>query len=373
MFFDLPSSVYFPLYLHLIVLFSIYEASRPRADVLGSGQYVQPSDRYVWFFLVLWAVSLTLWLGLRPPGKHFGDMGTYIKAFERINPLYPMELASDPLFDYLMNIFARAGMEVKWFFLTVEAVYIGGTTFAVYRFFRHDSMPALAFVLGAFSFLSYVVNGIRHGMACSEFFLGFAFLRDRLYPLAVVLCIASYYIHASLALPVAALLTAFCYRNTKTYMALWVTCILGSLVAADYFQTFFEHLGLLDTGRREGDLTNEGVDMEGFSRQGCRGDFLLYSCVPILVGFYYVAREKFNDNWYKLMLNTYILCNSFWALVNSSWLSNRIAFLSWFMYGFVVMYPLLLKEVVPNRQQKVAIAIICNVAFTYLLWLLGRI
>ena len=37
------------------------------------------------------------------------------------------------------------------------------------------------------------------------------------------------------------------------------------------------------------------------------------------------------------------------------------------------MYPLLRKEVVPNRQQKVAIALICNVAFTYLLWLLGRI
>ena len=148
----------------------------------------------------------------------------------------------------------------------------------------------------------------------------------------------------------------------------------GALALAGFLlQTFFENLGLLDTGRREGYLTNEGVDMEGFSRQGFRWDFLLYSCVPILVGFYYVAREKFNDNWYKLMLNTYILCNSFWALVNSSWLSNRIAFLSWFMYGFVVMYPLLRKEVVPNRQQKVAIALICNVAFTYLLWLLGRI
>ena len=78
-----------------------------------------------------------------------------------------------------------------------------------------------------------------------------------------------------------------------------------------------------------------------FSMIGFRWDFLLYGSVPILEGIYFVFKRKYNNQFYCILLSTYILTNAFWVLINEVPFSDRFAYLSWFMMPVVIIYPIL--------------------------------
>lgn len=61
----------------------------------------------------------------------------------------------------------------------------------------------------------------------------------------------------------------------------------------------------------------------------------------MLVGWYYIYRKKFNDRFYTLIYNSYLLTNIFWILVIRANFSDRFAYLSWFLIPFLLVYPLL--------------------------------
>lgn len=317
--------IYNPLFLHFVVFLSLMQALKPARSTLG----VQNTDKGR-AALIFISLTLILFLGLRPVSHMFGDTINYARYYN--SSLYAeTEWEGDWLFDLIMDSFRHAGLSVQIFFLFVECFYIGCTGIAVYRIFPRRPLAAFAFVLAAFSFYSYGVNGIRNGMACSLFFLGLTYVKDKRWLLALLVSYAASCIHKSLLLPIGALVLAFFYKNTKVYAICWGVCILLSVIVGDFVEIIFQNIGFIDTGRDMDYLSNSGVDMELFSQKGFRWDFLLYSMVPILVGTYFVIKERFNDKFYRLMLNTYIISDSFWVLVNRSWLSNRVAFLSWFM------------------------------------------
>jgi len=345
---------------------SLVQAFKPERDMLGA-----PNARRERMPFICLGIGLILFLGLRPVSWMFGDTINYARYYNS-SLSAEIERSGDWLFYLVMEAFRGAGLSVRAFFLFVEACYIGCTGIAVYRIFPRRPLAAFAFVLAAFSFYSYGINGIRNGMACALFFLALAYLKDRKWLLVVLISYAAFSIHKSLLLPVGALMLAWFYGNTKVYATAWIACVILSIVVGDFVEVIFQNVGFIDTGRDVDYLSNNGVDMDQFSQKGFRWDFLLYSMVPILAGMYFVIKKHYNDEFYKLMLNTYVISNSFWVLVNRSWLSNRVAFLSWFMYGLVVMYPLLQKEHVRGRKGKIVMALCGNAVFTYVMWLLDK-
>lgn len=359
--------LYKPIFLHLVVLFSIFETMKPAEDEIQLPDRSAEGTK-----IFLWAAFLILWLGFRPVSWAFGDTGNYAHGYYAIRPGTDLVIKSDVVFYSIMGWFAQSGFSIHVWFLLVEFVYIGGTAFAIYKFFPNRMGTAFAVVLSAFSFYSYGVNGIRNGMACSLFFVALVFVKERKWIWAAVLCLIAVNVHKSILLPIAALALANVYKNSKVYMACWVLCIGLALVAGSFFENLFMNQGLIDTGRNAAYYSNQYVDMSAFSHRGFRYDFLLYSCVPILVGYYFIAKKGFEDAWYKVMFNTYIISNSFWVLVNRNWLSNRIAFLSWFMYGFVLMYPLLMNPYVERRRTWILYAVLGNAGFSYFMWIIGK-
>ena len=89
-----------------------------------------------------------------------------------------------------------------------------------------------------------------------------------------------------------------------------------------------------------------------FSHTGFRWDFLLYSMMPIVLGYYVVIKRGIQDRTYTILLNTYTLANAFWVMVIRANYSNRFAYLSWFMYPIVLAYPLLRLDVWGDMQGK---------------------
>ncbi|WP_245208239.1 EpsG family protein [Bacteroides faecium] len=320
--------------------------------------------------MVVYCIAFIILVGLRPVSYHFGDTVSYAHmyyGYQRGTTLCDPE-SSEWLFNGMMSRASHV-MNVQYFFLIIEFFYIVPMLWACMRLVSKNGSIAMLFCLGAFSFFSYGVNGIRNGMACSLILLALSFVlgtkKEKI--IAGVLCFCAYNIHHSTALPILCMIIAYVYRNTRMVMYFWLFSIVVSLVAGGIVENFFSGLGFDD--RLNGYINSHQYD-DSFSSTGFRWDFLLYSVMPIWLGWYVIFKKKIVSQNYQLLLNTYILCNAFWVMLIRSSFSNRFAYLSWFMYPLVLAYPLLTLPIWKDQGKKTGMILMAHVLFTYFMWLI---
>ena len=155
---------------------------------------------------------------------------------------------------------------------------------------------------------------------------------------------------------------AFLIKSPKVMFGFWLFSIVLSLIAGGPISNLLASLGF---DERLSDYITADVDEGRFSHTGFRWDFLLYSSMPILLGYYLIFKKKVFNRTYLLLLGTYIYANAFWIMVIRAEYSNRFAYLSWFLYPIVLCYPLLRLKIWPKTQgQKTAIIMAGHLAFT---------
>lgn len=232
----------------------------------------------------------------------------------------------------------------------------------------------MLFCLGAFSFYSYAVNGIRNGVACSFVIMAIAGVckGERIMPIALSIIAIS--CHKSTALPLACMFFTFFVRNPKYMYAVWLGAIFASLLFGDAITSV---LSLVSYDERLTSLNMSGEEMSELLEievsNSFRWDFLLYSSMPILLGAYTLFVRKIYNNTYLILLGTYIYANAFWILVIRDIFSNRYAYLSWFLYPIVLAYPLLnLPVFEKDHSQKAALILLAHFGFTTIMWMLGK-
>lgn len=255
-------------------------------------------------------------------------------------------------------------MNVNAFFTLIDIGYFGFTLWACRRLTPNNVLVSLMFCLGALSFYTYGTNGIRNGLACSMVLLYFSYIYGtrRNIATAFIIAFAAFNIHHTTALPILmSLVSLFCIRSFKWTYTFWILSILISLVAGGAVTSLFASLGFDD---RLSYLTT--IDEDKFSRTGFRWDFLIYSMMPIVLGYYIVIRKGIRNNAYEFLLNTYTLSNAFWVMVIRANYSNRFAYLSWFMYPIVLAYPLLKLDIWGEAQGKrLKQIMLAHVGFTW--------
>jgi len=331
-----------------------------------------------------WSLAsvLTLFLGTRPSSGAFGDMGIYRKDFFE-KYFYgtddSVSRASEPLWEGLQNLAHHVAPSTSvydqfiLFSFLVCAVYILFMCWACVRLNRRCAYLLLLFQVANFQFYVYCVNGMRNGMACSMVLLALTYMTphtaDKVK--AAALCICAYLIHNSVIVPVAAIFGSYFFlRDTRKCIYVWLGAIALSFVAGHMVEDLLIGFGF--DSRVEGYLTNHdaqilsefgaGVEV----KYGFRWDFLLYSFAPIWLGWYVVCRRRITDQWYTLLLNSYILANSVWVLAIRALSSNRFAYLSWFMYGLVVAYPLFRFRIYRHQGVVAAAFLVGSMIFMWL-------
>jgi len=110
------------------------------------------------------------------------------------------------------------------------------------------------------------------------------------------------------------------------------------------------------------------ADASKFSSTGFRFDFLIYSAAPLVLAFHYIFKKNFDDPVYKRILHTYIVANAFWIMIIRANFSNRFAYLSWFLMGIVVIYPILKTKMWPQHFKKVGLVVMFYFSFTYFMF-----
>lgn len=316
---------------------------------------------------VLFTFLLILYMGLRPVSDVFGDTVNYAKGF------YEAQHSREPfvwvwegewLFYNLMNWFAK-NSDISMFFLLCATVYVGSLWLAMVRIFKSYYYIPFLVILSMFTFWAYGVNGIRNGMGASLFILALTYVNK---PVVMVgLCLLAIGIHKSVMLMMAAAALAWFFKNSYWYLTGWIACVVASYVAGGTIQNYFAGLNIMSGDDRFSDyltgsnLVGEIVQMS----MTFQWNYLLYSVMGVAVGYYFIFRRNFRDEYYHWIYNTFLATNAFWVLIIRAAYSNRFAQISWFIMPIVLIYPFMKERFWVNHEKMLGIALLVFYAFAF--------
>lgn len=361
----MDGSLYLPVFMAIVTLLSAIMAWRmymsPDSSLSDKG-----SANNIWICLPLCLV-LTVWLGYRPvDSPHFGDTFSYTFLYNNIEQtLSGVDFNSEWLFNWMMYFSKQAGLDVHQFFLITDAVYILSCLWAVERMMPKNPLLGMIFVCGSLMFFSFGVNGVRNGMACHLLLLGISFFLDSKYVPAAFFALAGFSIHRSTALPIASIIAArWLIKKPQHAMYIWLGSIVLSMIAGNFFTSLASSINF---DNRLQSYSQADTSEFGFSSTGFRWDFLIYSSMPVVLGYYILITRGIRENWFRVLFNTYCLANAVWVLLIRMAFSNRFAYLSWFLYPVVVAYPLIMMRVWDDQDRKTAQILLAYVGFTVIM------
>lgn len=267
--------------------------------------------------------------------------------------------------DYLFGlycIFVAKLFNWQGCFVVTALIYVANHLIAAYKCSRKHVALLFLLMLSSFSFYSYGVNTIRAGFAASFLLLAVVNYKHLVWFFLFIFIAAN--CHYSMIIPSLAMVTAKYWNKPKLYMGIWLCCILASAVAGHYFEQLFARMS---SDQRVGYLSVDASDTH--YEVGFRIDFILYSLLPIAAGYYYLVKKRIHSEFYSFLLNTYILANCFWILVIRANFSDRFAYLSWFLYPLVLIYPMCHFKVTPQQHTKMALILLMSAGFTYFMFI----
>lgn len=353
----MPGEYYQPIYLTIISLITFYIANYYRTfiyeDGLESREYANPIPS------LLFAVVTAIIIGLRPKAKCFVDTNNYIAFYNVVEGrnFHFNPDAENFLFDNLFQWMASNQLGWSAFFLVIACIYFIGMWVACRKLFPQDVFIAFLVYLAAFSTFSYGTNGIKAGAAASLFLIAVAYYERRI--IAIVFLLLSLGFHHSMILPIGAFILAYFYRNAKIYLASWCFCLLIAMLHISFFQNLLA--GFADERGSEY-LLSSGENWGG--KSGFRFDFVLYSSMPVLVGYWAIFRKQVVSVTYEFLLSIYLIANGVWMLCMYANFTNRIAYLSWFLYPIVLIYPFLKEDLGENKYKMFAMVACLHLLFT---------
>lgn len=327
---------------------------------------------------LLLSVLAILFLGLRPTHYMFGDMVTYAQGY-RLGQItgVAVEDKGEWVFAWFQQVLINLGLNETIFFLLCSIGYIYLQYWVCQKLLWENVWIAMLFILSAFEFYVFAVNGVRNGLACAIVMaaMTIAIQANGNKMQLLIAAIISYLvlgIHKSTIVPIGCAFLALYYiKNPKYALYIWVASIFVSLAAGNFFTN---HLGGLMAGDAKYNDYRVGASTEAeFSSSGFRWDFLLYSAMPVLLIYYVNVKRKIRERVFDYLSVTYLLANSVWILVIRMNFSNRFAYLSWFLYPLVLAYGLIRLHIWEDQDRKIGLFLLLHAGFTLFMFLTGKL
>lgn len=362
--FGIDAQYYSHIYIWLVTALSIIVFQRystyPQSRLFE--HFKRPS-----YGILLLMIALSFFIGLRPiSGQYFLDMSGYASYyFVHSGDAFSFDWnATNVLFDNFILFFASHHISINVFFLSIAFIYFGGMAWACYNLFPRDRIAAFLVYLGAFSTFSYGTNGIKAGAAASLFLVALSLYENRKWLWSIIFLFFSIGFHHAMILPITAFIICLFVKKPQWFFLFWVLCLVLSLFHINIFQYLFANL-VDESGSIY--LIGDGENIRSDILGGFRLDFILYSVIPIAVGWIAVFRKHIKSKHYFVLLNLYTLTNAIWLLCMYAEFTNRIAYLSWLLYPIVLIYPLLNEQYSHNQYSSFKVVGFANIAFSLVL------
>ena len=310
-------------------------------------------------------------MGMRPASSDYGDTVNYAYGFNKYaqnKDSIHFHFEREWLFGNTMRFFAKYS-NIHAFFITCAIVYVGALWLALRRIFDEYNFVPLLVVMSMFTFWQYGVNGVRNGMGASMFILAMTYTNN--IPMMLGIAFVGAGFHNSVYIMFAAATLAWILNNSRLYMLIWGTCIVLSFTIGSMIQSWMAGFaGSIDEGNKltsyltysTGNMLSEGIIVS----TSFRWDFVAYSGLGVAIGAYFILRRRFEDEYYRWIFNTYLLCNSFWILIIRAPYSNRFAQISWFILPIVLIYPFMRERFWVNQEKMLGLALVLFFAFNFI-------
>lgn len=278
------------------------------------------------------------------------------------------------IWNLVCDFMASVGFPVWVWFTVVATIYIMFNLWGIKRIFPNHVYIVFLFYITFFLFYSGGINGIRNADAYSIIFFALSLYTQpkiRNYILIGILFFIAYQIHSSVIITITAFVVSlFLVKRTNLALCIWIGAIITSLTMGSSLAQFASTL--TDDGRAAKylEFANDVQMMRtGFSHTGFRWDFLLFSALPIALGWYVTVKRGIKDQFYQCLLNTYILANAIWIIFIYAAFSNRFAMLSWCIYPYILSYPFCKIELWPKKEQNNIAIILLWVMFIFTIYM----
>lgn len=330
--------IYQTVYLIIVSVILFQALKAPSLSLNKEGKSVPASP-----LCIMMIILLVLFIGFRPRSVgadtcQYMDVYSYLKGKAFVYD----PRSENIIFNNLMRFIGSLDLDISCLFSIMATIYFGCMYIACKKLFSSNQKIAFFSCLIAFSTFSYGVNGMKAGAAASIFLVALSY-KDK-YWLTIVLALLSLGIHHSMIMVVYAYIIAFIFRNTKWYFIGWLFCLFIAAAHIGYFQSLFASYAD-ESGASYLLAKGDIAYVTGF-----RIDFILYSAAPIVIGYYVIFKCNLRDSIYELWLRMYLLTNGIWMLCMYASFTNRIAYLSWFLFPIVILYPFYAMPGVPNRS-----------------------
>lgn len=201
-------------------------------------------------------------------------------------------------------------------------------------------------VVGCLGFVSYGSNTIRAGFGIALLLL--AYCTDNKI-LKICLSVIAIGCQMSMLLPVVGYF--FSVYVIKKYR--WCECIwLVSLIITSMTSVVSDAMTLFSgLDARIEDMSNFDGTSDVYN-VGFRYDFLIYSLIPILIAKYNIGNFIKESPTYLIVYRTYLLVNAVWLLLIRIPYTDRVAYLSWFMIPFLLLYSVLNGNLKTSHSQR---------------------
>ena len=355
------ASLYHPLFFGIICLWGLFVGLQ-YYNSKGTLQTQRHES-----VLVGWGVALiiAIWLGMRPNSGYFGDTTNYARSFALFQPAdFVIDFKNEWLWDSLYYITKTLGFDIHFLFTVVSLLYMVTAYVSLRVLIPQKPIISLVLLCGSLMFYAFGVNGLRNGLACHATLLAFTLYFKNQRILAGLLAFLAYGVHHSVGIPLAGFICSLLiYKRPHWSIAIWGLSIVASLLLGNRLTGFIEQFSVDERLQGYTNLEQGGEGIQ-FSSYGFRWDFLAYSAMPIVLGYYTILKKRITDNWYSVLFSTYCLANAFWVIFIRAAFSNRFAYLSWFMYPIVVAYTLFFFNLWNDQDKKVGQIILAYIGFT---------
>lgn len=308
-----------------------------------------------------------LFIGLRNPyagWMYLGDTYKYTTVYQKIQLDPTWQSTKDFGFYYYMKFLAKF-FSIEGFYLITAVLYVLPVYFSFYKWFKRNAFFPLVLLVTSMSFWPFGINGMRNGLATSFFIFALAFRDKRLIMYSIIALSISF--HTSMLLPTLALLITEFYNNTKTLLKIWLGSIVVSFLFGKSLMNNVNAALTASIGQLDGRGDFSDIDASSFATSSFRIDFIIYSAIVIVMGYYFLYTLEFKNSFYKKTFNLYIICNSVWLYFIYFPYTNRIAYLSWFLIPILVVYPIIYATNLKNQSYFMAGSIVVSLVFVWLL------
>ena len=317
--------------------------------------------------LLIYAIAF---IGLRDPfgdWRYLADTSAYSRIYILLQQGFAYQPTNEVGFYFLMKLAGNL-MDVRLFYILCAFIYVYLAYLAFKNWLGKHAFYGLVLFITYPFFWAYGINALRSGLATSVLLYALSLGRKN-WGVLIALFLAAFLIHNSVILTVIAFLVAIKISDTRKLIGLWVVVLLCVSLFGNYLenwlgQSILSPLGLMD--ERVHNLFADELD-GAFMGRRFRLDFVIFSTIPIFLGYFYIIRKRFDDLVYRNLFHTYLIANMFSLFFIKATYSDRIVYLSWFLMPIILGYPLFKRKFFSNQSFVIYCLIMCNLAVTLIL------